>query len=436
MSYLYSCTGNEAAALLRGINVEYVIELKRQGLSLGRISELSGHDPKTIRKYVLSPTTPVYGPRARRVCVLDEYKALVNAELKRGVWNVTVLFRTLKQSGYTGSYTSLKNYVRPLRAESGQIAVRRFETEIGRQGQVDWGDLGDLINPDGTKRSISTFALVLGHSRAMFSEVTLDQKLPTLLRMHEAAFAQLGGVPQEILYDQMKTVVLRTLTLGMDDRGEIRWNQTFLDFARYWGFTPRLCHAYRPETKGKIEAGIKYIRRNFLCGRVASDLADLSGQMHCWLRETANARIHGTTHRVVSEALLEEIPHLQPTGTRPPYPLQEEEIRTVTRDAYVAFRTNRYAAPWQLAGREVCVRVVGEQIQLRCDNQIVITHALCKDKHQTIDVKALHAGMPYVDARTRGKTMITVTPGGPTVEQRSLDVYAEASECDNDECAA
>ena len=95
--------------------------------------------------------------------------------MKRGVRNVTVLFRTLKQSGYTGSYTSLKNFARPLRAEAGQIAVRRFETEIGRQGQVDWGDLGDLINPDGTKRSISTFSLVLGHSRAVFSEVTLDQ---------------------------------------------------------------------------------------------------------------------------------------------------------------------------------------------------------------------------------------------------------------------
>src|SRR5690348_9094516 len=95
----------------------------------------------------------------------------------------------------------------------------------------------------------------------MMAEAALDQKLGTLLRMHEEAFRQLGGVTEEILYDRMKTVWLDT-----DERGEIVWNPVFLDFARYWGFTPRLCRPYRAQTKGKVESGVKYVRRNFLCG--------------------------------------------------------------------------------------------------------------------------------------------------------------------------
>lgn len=424
------------AALLRGINVDNVCELKRQGLSISRISEITGFDPKTIRKYLRAPDTPVYGPRVPRTKILDPYKSLIDVKLKAGVWNVRVLHRFLAERGYKGGYTTIKDYVQPRRVEANHVAVRRFETEPGRQAQMDWGDLGDIIASDGTKQSISAFVLALGHSRGMFSDVATDQKLPTLLRMHERAFAELGGVPHEILYDQMKTVVIRTLTEGTDDRGEIRWNPTFLDFARYWGFTPRLCRAYRPETKGKIEAGVKYIRRNFLCGREAASLEDLSGQLRVWLSEVANARIHGTTFRVVSEAWTEEKPYLQPVGTRPPYPLQEEETRKVTRDAYVAFRANLYAAPWQMAGKEVCVRVVGEQVQLLRENQTLVTHPLCTAKHQRIEDKALHADMPFVDARSRGKTMITIVHGGPTVEQRSLDVYAEAAGCDKDERAA
>lgn len=424
------------AALLRGINVENVCSLKRQGLTISQISEITGFDRKTIRKYLQVPDIPVYGPRAPRPSILDPFKSFIDKKLEAGVWNVAVLFGLLKKDGYKGGYTSLKVYVRPRRDDAGVVAVRRFETEPGHQAQVDWGDLGEVVSSDGTKQSISAFALTLGHSRGMFSDVSTDQKLPTLLRMHERAFSELGGVPQEILYDQMKTVVIRTLTIGADERGEIRWNPTFLDFARYWGFTPRLCRAYRPQTKGKIEAGIKYIRRNFLCGRKADSLEDLSCQLHVWLNEVANARVHGTTHRVVREAMHEEQQYLQPVGTRPPYPIEQDEIRRVSRDAYVAFRANLYAAPWQIAGKEVSVRLSGEQLQIRRDNKTLATYPLCTGKHQRIEDQTLHAGMPFSDGRSRGKTMITIEHAAPVVEQRSLDVYDEAAGCSIDERAA
>ena len=100
---------------------------------------------------------------------------------------------------------------------------------------------------EGQKQKLWGFTFTLGYSRKMIAEAALNQKLGTLLRMHEEAFRQMGGVPEEILYDRMKTVWLET-----DERGEIVWHPVFLDFARYWGFTPRLCRPYRPQIKAYV----------------------------------------------------------------------------------------------------------------------------------------------------------------------------------------
>ena len=147
------------------------------------------------------------------------------------------------------------------------------------------------------------------------AEAATDQKRGTLLRMHEAAFEQWGYVPEEILYDRMKTV-----WTGTDERDEIVWNAVFLDFARYWGFTPRLCRPYRAQTKGKVESGVKYVRRNFLCGlrgREPDNLADVNAELRRWVSEVANRRVHGTTREQVLLRWDEEQFSMQPVNGRP-----------------------------------------------------------------------------------------------------------------------
>jgi transposase len=211
-----------------------------------------------VRKYLLTPDgVPAYGRRKTKPGKLEPFKPYLNDRLQAGVWNACVLMRELRERGYTGSYTILTDWLRPQRQSARVVAVRRFETPAGKQGQVDWGHLG-RIEIAGREHKLWCFTLTLGYSRVLMAEAALDQRLGTLLRMHEEAFRQLGGVPEEILYDRMKTV-----WLGTDDRGEIVWHPVFLDFARYWGFTPRLCRPYRAQTKGKIESGVKYVRRNF-----------------------------------------------------------------------------------------------------------------------------------------------------------------------------
>jgi len=221
--------------LFRGKDVEEISELKREGLSIQAISQLTGFDRKTIRKYLLKPEgRPVYGPRSAPVSKLELFKPYLKERLQAGVWNAQVLLRELRQRNYSGGYTILTDWLRPQRESARVVAVRRFETPPGKQAQVDWGHLGSLLE-SGEERMLWGFTMTLGYSRMMMAEAATDQKLGTLLRMHEAAFQQWGCVPEEILYDRMKTV-----WTGTDERGEIVWNAVFLDFARYWGFTPRL----------------------------------------------------------------------------------------------------------------------------------------------------------------------------------------------------
>jgi len=410
--------------LLRGNDVKELNELKRQGLSITQISELTGCDPKTIRKYLDNSQTPQYGPRQPRPSLLDPFKPYLKERMAAGVWNAIVLLKELKERGYQGSYTILREHLQPQRREAHAVAVRRFETPPGHQAQVDWGDLGDMRYPDGGRHKLNAFVMTLGCSRAMFADLACDQKLPAFLRMHEAAFEYLGGVTREILYDNTKTVVLRTITEGVDARGEVKLNPAFADFARYWGFTPRLCRPYRPQTKGKVESGIGYLRKNFLCGRDADDLPDLQGQMRLWTAEVANQRVHGTTYRVVVEAWNEEKPTLAPLANRRAYPLVVEEVRRVTRDAFVCWRGNRYSVPWQNAGKEVLVREVGPQIEICRENQTLAAHLRCFGSHQLVTVSAHHAGIP-TSAANAGKARLCVKVRPVEVEVRSLDVYEE-----------
>ena len=397
-------------------------DYKRQGLTISQISEVTGYSRPTIRKYLDNPTTPTYGPRQPRPTQLDPFKPFLKERTSAGVWNGVVLLKELQERGYKGGYTALKDFLSPQRREAHVVAVRRFETPPGHQAQVDWGDLGDITHPEGERHKLNAFVMTLGHSRAMFADIAPDQKLPAFLRLHEAAFDYLGGVCQEILYDNTKTVVLRTLTQGTDSRGEVKLNPEFADFARYWGFTPRLCRPYRPQTKGKVESGIGYLRKNFLCGRDATDLEDLRQQMRVWTAEVANGRLHGTTHRLVGEAWQEEKPSLQSAVGRRAYPLVVQALRRVTRDAFVCYSSNRYSVPWQNAGKEVLVQEVGAQIAILREGQTLAVHLLASGSHQTVIVPAHHKDIPTTSHKS-GKARLSLGARAPEVEVRSLDVY-------------
>ena len=406
--------------MFRGKDVQEIEELKKQGLSLRAISAVTGYDRKTIRRYLLSDgAVPVYGPRRPASSKLDAFKDYLKERMAAGVWNAQVLLRELRQKNYTGGYTILKDWLHPQRTAAQAVAVRRFETGPGKQAQVDWGHVG-WLEEEGRQRSLWAFAITLGYSRRMMAEVATDQKLGTLLRMHESAFRQWDGVPEEILYDRMKTV-----WTGTDERGEIVWNSVFLDFARYWGFRPRLCRPYRAQTKGKIESGVKYIRRNFLCGlqgREPESLADLNTQLREWIATVANQRVHGTTREQVLLRWDGDQFSMQPVDGRPPYPYADDELRKVARDAYVSWQGSRYSVPWQFVGKQVWVRERGSEVEIHYGAERITTHPAAQRRYQVITQRQHHEGIPLGTAGN-GKTLVHIQEGAPVVETRSLEAY-------------
>jgi len=227
-----------------------------------------------------------------------------------------VLFRELRALGYSGGLTTLKLYLATLKPAAEAAPLIRFETEPGRQLQADFATIRR-----GADR-LSVFIATLGWSRATYVEFIGDEWLETLLSCHEHAFDYFGGVPHEVLYDNMHAVVSERDAYGP---GRHRYNQTFLDFAHHYGFRPRLCKPYRPQTKGKVERFIRYLRGSFYVPlasqlspeglRVDRDTAN--ARVSTWLREVANARVHATTGEVPAVRLAEEREHLQPLP--PPY---------------------------------------------------------------------------------------------------------------------
>jgi transposase len=398
-----------------------ITELKREGLTIRAIGDLLGYDRKTVRKYLVDPeSVPGYGPRGPASSKLDAFKPYLADRLKAGVWNAQVLVRELKQRGYQGGCTILKDWLQPQRAAGSATAVRRFETPPGRQAQVDWGHLGYLDTKTG-QRMVWGFAITMGYSRRLWAEAALDQKLGTLLCMHESAFCEWGGVPEEILYDRMKTV-----WLGSDERGEILWHPMFLDFARYWGFKPRLCRPYRAQTKGKIESGVKYLRRNFLCGllgREPSCLMDFNAELRQWVGAVANQRVHGTTHEQILVRWDMDRFHLQLLNGRPAYPFVDDELRKVARDGYVAWRASRYSVHWKYAGKEVWVRERGSEIEVYCGKERIAVHQQAAGKYQVITQSGHHEGIPSEGQRTGGKILVRLREDSPSVELRPLAAY-------------
>jgi transposase len=282
--------------------VEEAVEirvLRRQGKSIREIARMLDVSRNTVGRYLRRERLPRY-EREARPSKLDPYKHYIEERVKAAApdWiPATVLLRELRALGYPGGYSILKAHLATLRPAARPEPLIRYETEPGRQMQADFATIRR-----GRDR-LAVFIATLGWSRATYVEFVTDERLETLLGCHERAFFFFGGVPREVLYDNMRTVVTERDHYGP---GLHRYNRTFLDFAHHHGFVPRLCRPYRAKTKGKVERFIGYLRASFYVPlasqlspeglRVDRDTAN--ARASTWLREVANARVHATTGEV------------------------------------------------------------------------------------------------------------------------------------------
>jgi transposase len=309
--------------------------LAKLGYKNRKISRELDIDRNTVRKILKQDQYEPYHHEIRKPSILEPFMSFIHERAPRIDFNATRIYNKLKLKGYTGSYCMVKLAVRPLReaAISAATATLCFETPPGKQAQMDWGSTLVMLN--GQPKRFHVFVLVLGYSRALYVEFTEDEKLPSLILCHEHAFEWFGGLPEEILYDNPKTIVQKR------DNGTILFNSKFQDFACYYGFDIRVCQPYRARTKRKIESGVKYVKKSFILGHQFRSLEDLNERARSWVRDTADQRIHGTTHQKPADWFTEE--NLRPFGTKPPLIIQGSAMRKVPADCLVSFESNRYS---------------------------------------------------------------------------------------------
>jgi transposase len=405
---------------------EELRRLRAEGQSVSQIARSTGLDRKTVRAALAKAAWVPY-QRAPVVATLLSSHAQWLAERAPQVnYSARILFQELRAArGYQGSYDTVRNAVRPLRAEGAvaSLTQRRFETEPGQQAQVDWGQV--RVRFASGPAAIHIFIMPRGYSRRGWADGYEHERLDALLSAHEHAFAHFGGHTAEILYDRMRTVVLGSI------EGKPRWNVTFESFARHWGFEPRLCRPYRAQTKGKVESGVKYVKRNFVPGRQFRDLADFNAQLAAWQAEIADVRMHGTTHERPVDRFAAEAAALVDTRGHPSYFQALRRSRVVAEDWLVAIDANRYSVPWRLIGKTVDVVRVGACWQISHQGKLVAEHEILTGKHQLRVDPAHGPGAVRRNARTRyGDVAGSSPPLAPVqgIEVRDLAVYEQLLE--------
>jgi transposase len=269
-----------------------------QGLSKAELARTFGVSRRTLYYWIESgqldreqDNEPVcYTPRPVVAHKIDRYQPMILTRLSEYPrLSATRLFEEVRAAGYGGGYTQIKDYVRRVRPGPPPDPVVRFETPPGLQAQVDFAE---FRLPWGKRYAL---LVVLGYSRLLWLQFYPRQTMAILMRALEEAFAAFGGVPAELLFDQLKAVIIED---RRERGGKLLENIEFVRFAAHWGFRIRACRPYRARTKGKVERPVSYVRDNFFYGREFLNDADLNQQALSWLTHKANRRVHRTTWEV------------------------------------------------------------------------------------------------------------------------------------------
>ncbi len=371
--------------------------LHRQGLTYTEIGRIVGRDWRTVKRYLSEGVQPQY--RRKRVpSKLDPFKAVIDQWLAREPrLTATRIHQDLvRDYGFQGSYPIVSRYVERARPKPPEPLRERFETAPGHQAQVDWSHEEPIRSSSGIELPLYAFHMILGHSRDAFLGLVGSQDLVTFWACHRAAFAHFGGVPREILYDRTKTVVHSHV--GRERRpGDRVYHAEALACAHHYGFKLRLCRAYRPQTKGKVESDVAYVRERLLRAHAFSDYEHANCRWASWNADIARRRVHGTHGEIVAVRAQRDHSAL---GAVPaiPYLVVARTQRKVARDGLISFEGRRY----QIAGAKP-----GETVELRLGAE-------------ELEIYSIATGERYCTHPRRRERIILADPAEPSVSLASV----------------
>jgi len=331
-------------------------------------------DLKTVRKWARRESFQK-ASYPKRQSKLDSFKGEIVRLLERHDYSARQIFQQIKERGYNGRYTIIKEFVRQVRPKP-KPAFLTLHFEPGECAQVDWGYAGPV--PVGsTRRRLSFFLMVLAYSRKMYLEFTLAETLEHFLCCHQHAFEYFGGVVQQVWVDNCKVAVLSR------NAESIVFNPRYLDFSNHYGFQIRACGVKKPHEKGRVENGVGYVKKNFLHGLDLSDYKIINPAARSWLDTVANLRVHGQTQKVPQELFaLEKL--------KPLHPLAYESALIDTIRVNSQFRIkvdgNAYSVPCQYASGQLTLKKFADRLLVYDGINLVAEHVRSYDRNRDYEL--------------------------------------------------
>ncbi len=351
-------------------DVAQMLRLRVAGLGIKHIARKMGCSKNTVRRYLRAGGWVAYKVPERQGG-LHGLEPWLAERLLQHRGNADVVRQDLeRQHGVTVSLRTVERAVAPFRRElrAAEVATIRFETAPGEQLQIDFGETTVAIA--GERVKVHLFVATLGYSRRPYVAVFSHERQSAWWEGIEGAFHYFGGRTRELLLDNAKPLV----SFHDAQTREVRFNDRFHAFCRYWDVLPKACAPYRARTKGKDERGVGYVKRNAIAGHAFDSLAALEAHLVWWMREVADARVHGTTGEAPIERFrAKEATALRPLEGRTTFQPIRECVRRVHTDACIELETNRYSVPWRLIGETVTV-LVNEQVRILHASQEVAMH--------------------------------------------------------------
>ncbi|MDO4507744.1 MAG: IS21 family transposase [Spirochaetales bacterium] len=340
-------------------------ELQAQGFTQKQIAEQLGRSERTIRTWLKQ--TPRKRKLPVRKSILDEYKPFIEILVRENPEvNGAKIYEKLLKMGFTGKSSIVREFITKIRKEETQKATIRFETEPAHQAQVDWIEFGkQYVN--GTVQKLYAFVIVMGFSRMPFVHFTTRMDSATLLHCHIKAFEFFGGVPEEILYDNMKTA-------WYYDGEHWQTNRQLARFAYHYGFVPKRCKIHRPETKGKVERFNKYFENNFFVDYDNKTLyiSQLNEDAVSWIKKISNNKLVQFNQTRNERFAIEKV-HLRKLPALG-FDVRDSIPLVVSRESCITFRTNKYSVPPAFIGKTITAKpfVEAEKLELFDSNGVSI----------------------------------------------------------------
>jgi transposase len=365
------------------MNVAIWAEVRR----LAEIEKLSGraisqrlHCSRHTVALALTMDQPPTSQVSRYASVLDAHTAKIDALLVKYPDLSAVRIReeiARGPDGYTGSASVVRRYLRKVRPARGRV-YQEVHYEPGQAMQVDWGECG-RVQVGNTSRKVSVFVAVLCHSRLIYIEFTLSQRKAEFYRSLVHALKFFGASPRAIIFDNLKAAVI-------NGSGRAAcFHPEFLALCGYYCMQPIACERRDPESKGIVEASVRYVKRNALAGR-SEELVrfeDYVAFAPRWRDGIANVRTHETTRERPVDRFQQERSLLR---VLPRIPFDTDEIvpAVVSPQARIEFDGNRYSAPPQFVRRPVTIRANRDAVRLLHEGQVVAQHVRCYERRQLI----------------------------------------------------